>query len=867
MKPVLKITSALLCGAVMTMAFTTARAENNSYLPAPFVPWLQSQGYEQESETKNAVRRTQKINYKSLRDVPDNAVLSPRDTLTLIKNMSLEGADLNIEQPSPLEDAYSNRIIEELHQFGYEMFAGKQSSANEQMERGASRHNLPAGAVQDDFVLGMGDSLHITFRGQRSSNNIYEINSEGLLIIDDLAPISAAGRTIGQVREILEETAQDLHNTDVYVSLDKIRQIDVLVLGHVQKPGRQTLTVFHTVLDALNYAEGVQKTGSMRQIKLIRGGRSTIIDLYGLLIHGSTNMDLALKDGDKLVIPPIGPTVAVAGGVKRPAIYEILPHMKGMLSKPHITSRKMNLEEMLELGGGVLTPGQNRYIKLGLTADGQETVTDINSPLDKVFGDGSILMVSPSVESRAGTIELVGHTRRPGLHDIDKSSTLSELLDNERVLGPDIYPLIGVIERWNDEQMTREMLAFPPLLVVKGQFDRKLQDGDVIHLFSRDQITALQKPHKDDLKPEDIEPAVGSAMNVPEKLDPVLVSFLTERAAFIRGAVRQEGAYPVAEGTSLENLIAVAGGLTLEATTRNIEVTSALLGEGHQTEGRSGTLRKHINFAEDSPADVILQAGDTVRVNQKFNKVADNSVLLIGQVRHPGRYDLMPGDKMSDLIDRAGGLTQQAYAEGAIFSRESERRAEESRFRAAARDMERALAVAMDDEDKAPDTTQIAMARDLAAELRQVEAVGRITVEADPGILDTQPELDILLESGDRLYIPQRPLTVRVAGEVLSPASLQFRKEKNPRDYVAEAGGYTYHADKDRVFVLYPDGSAQPLQLSMWNHNAVMIPPGSTIVVPRDPKPFDFIQSARDVSQILSNLAITGIFLDDIRDD
>ena len=159
------------------------------------------------------------------------------------------------------------------------------------------------------------------------------------------------------------------------------------------------------------------------------------------------------------------------------------------------------------------------------------------------------------------------------------------------------------------------------------------------------------------------------------------------------------------------------------------------------------------------------------------------------------------------------------------------------------------------------------MARDLAAELRQVEAVGRITVEADPGILDTQPELDMLLESGDRLYIPQRPLTVRVAGEVLSPASLQFRKEKNPRDYVAEAGGYTYHADKDRVFVLYPDGSAQPLQLSMWNHNAVMIPPGSTIVVPRDPKPFDFIQSARDVSQILSNLAITGIFLDDIRDD
>ena len=171
----------------------------------------------------------------------------------------------------------------------------------------------------------------------------------------------------------------------------------------------------------------------------------------------------------------------------------------------------------------------------------------------------------------------------------------------------------------------------------------------------------------------------------------------------------------------------------------------------------------------------------------------------------------------------------------------------------------------MEDESKAPDTTQITLARDLAAELRQVEAVGRITVEADPGVLVTEPELDILLEPGDRIFIPKRPLTVRVNGEVLSPASLQFRKDKDPRDYIAEAGNYTYHADKNRVFVLYPDGSAQPLLVNAWNHTATFIPPGSTIVVPRDPKPFDFIQSARDISQILSNLAITGIFLDDLR--
>ncbi len=125
----------------------------------------------------------------------------------------------------------------------------------------------------------------------------------------------------------------------------------------------------------------------------------------------------------------------------------------------------------------------------------------------------------------------------------------------------------------------------------------------------------------------------------------------------------------------------------------------------------------------------------------------------------------------------------------------------------------------------------------------------------------------MLLEAGDRLYIPKRSLTVRVSGEVLSPASLQFRDGKKPLDYIHEAGGFSFNADTDRAFVLYPDGSAQPLQVSSWNYNPVFVPPGSTIVIPRDPKPFDFVESAKDITQILSNLAVTAIFVDDVRSD
>lgn len=290
--------------------------------------------------------------------------------------------------------------------------------------------------------------------------------------------------------------------------------------------------------------------------------------------------------------------------------------------------------------------------------------------------------------------------------------------------------------------------------------------------------------------------------------------------------------------------------------------------------------------------DFILNSGDKLTVtfrgqrddsgtytinNQGFLIIDDLPPLMaagmpIAQIRRELEEQIKPLHNTSVYVSLdsvrqigvlAGGLTDQGYPSGAIFSRASERKAEEARFRMQAQDLEIKLAAALEQKDE-PDATQIAAVQQLIDQLRQAQAVGRITVETDPGALTAQPELDMLLETGDRLYIPKRPLMVRVAGEVLSPAALQFRKSKDPRDYIMEAGGFTYHADKDRAFVLYPGGSAQPLLVNNWNHKAIFIPPGSTIVIPRDPKPFDFLQTARDLSQIIANLAITGIWLDDL---
>ncbi|HOO82832.1 MAG TPA: SLBB domain-containing protein, partial [Alphaproteobacteria bacterium] len=205
---------------------------------------------------------------------------------------------------SALENMYSERIIDNLNQFGYDLFGVPNSNLRGVLENAAkSAPSIPSGAVQDDFILAGGDELEIFFTGQRTDRGTYNVNSQGLLIIPDFPPIPAAGRSIGQVRISIEAAAGNLHNTKPYVSLASVRQISVLVVGHVKKPGRRTLTVFHTILDALMEAGGIEKTGSLRQIKLVRDGRSTQIDLYALLLYGSTHIDIQLRDGDRIIIP------------------------------------------------------------------------------------------------------------------------------------------------------------------------------------------------------------------------------------------------------------------------------------------------------------------------------------------------------------------------------------------------------------------------------------------------------------------------------------------------------------------------------------------------------------------------------------
>ncbi|HPD83661.1 MAG TPA: SLBB domain-containing protein [Alphaproteobacteria bacterium] len=427
--------SALLVLAIIGFSFPTlARANEGGELIAPIpTPWMD----EAPSISEDIVPK--KISLADLERLDERFVPENKDV-----------------PKSTLEKLYSDRIIDELQQYGYDLFT--------QSKSGNNSAPIPAGIVQENYILSAGDQLNIVLRGQLNTRSNYEIDNKGFLILDDFSPIPAAGRSLSDVTKDLENESKNHHNTQIFVSLSGIRQIGVLVVGHVHQPGRQNLTAFHSILDALNEAGGITKEGSLRNIKLVRKGQSQFIDLYQLLMaSGGNNADQLLQDGDRIIVPPIGATMAVAGSVKRPAIYEIRPQ------------EKISLHQALGLGGGALTPGQNRYMKLEYTTEGEETVEEIGAPDNRIFGDGSILMVAQSEQIRSSEVTLSGNTRQPGSHDLKKSKTLSGLISDKKVFGKNIYPLIGVIERQDKDQLTKKLIDFSPYQVLHKKHDDQLK--------------------------------------------------------------------------------------------------------------------------------------------------------------------------------------------------------------------------------------------------------------------------------------------------------------------------------------------------------------------------------------------------------
>jgi protein involved in polysaccharide export with SLBB domain len=334
-----------------------------------------------------------------------------------------------------------------------------------------------------------------------------------------------------------------------------------------------------------------------------------------------------------------------------------------------------------------------------------------------------------------------------------------------------------------------------------------------------------------------------------------LVNSARDYLVTINGEVRNPGSYLALGDTSLASLIAAAGGVQREADLSSVEITSTLI----DTEtGTSRTVRNSLRVTGQDFASISLKPFDTVRLRPVFSDRNGETITILGQVRYPGTFDITRGERLSSVLARAGGLTDEAYPYGTVYTRQSAAIQESDGNQRIARLLEDNIATVATQPATIVNASGLSYVEQIAQTLRTMPALGRISVTADPVVLATKPELDMLLESGDTVYIPKRPSTVTVTGEVLSSGAFAYKPGLTVSDYIKLAGGEGGSADDSLVFVVLPDGTSRPEGDSWWSFGGGHeIPPGSMVVVPRDPQPFNWTVFAINATDILSKMATT----------
>lgn len=850
--------------------------------------------------------------------------------------------------PSGLELLFSARAGVSLHQFGYDVFGQPSAVATTQM-----------GAVQDSYIIGAGDQIQIVMVGHENATYVVTVDRDGRIILLNLPPIAAAGRTLGEVRADLSgRIASQFLGTKSFISLTTIRQISVLVTGEVASPGVRTLTALNSALDALVLSGGVKKTGSLRGIYIVRGTRRIALDIYSIIVHGTSTGTGALTEGDRIVVPPLGATVAIAGQVLRPGIYEL----------PRGASR-ISVGSLLETAGGVEIAGAKRLTKLELEADGRTRMVSL--PANGSVAKGEVLFVDANRSSVSARITLDGSVAVPGVHALGNTPALSGLLRDPDDLGPDAYTLFAVIVRHDPTTNFIKMVPFS----IKGVFDATanlgLVDNDYVYVFTNAEIAALanaaatalysatQAPGVAALNqqqatatvmpsaapsttaaptsttappaapsPQTIaqmavaasnlpagasttapsaapNPATGSTATAtasppppagtptpgtappanastgapttpapPGNIPPVSLDSLAQRLGvttqaltnlasdylvWVNGEVINPGPLLAQSGTTLASILEAAGGLQRQADLSGVTVTSTDI---DAERGTSRTLRNTYARKDTDFAKVMLRPFDSISVRPVYSDRIGESITLSGQVRFPDTYEITRDERLSSVLARAGGLTDEAYAYGAVFTRKSAAVAEaqaNQREASMLNDEIATVSTQITGTTPAPNLTYL---QTMAQTLLHQPTLGRISISIDPAVLLAHPDRDPLLETGDAIYIPKRPSTVAVTGEVLNSGAFGWRPNLTMDDYIDMAGGESDAALDSDIFIIMPDGTAVPVHSSWWSFGgSARIPPGSTIVVPRDPTPFDWTTFLTTYTDILSKVAITAASL------
>ncbi|MEO8563379.1 MAG: SLBB domain-containing protein [bacterium] len=673
--------------------------------------------------------------------------------------------------------------------FGLDVFRGSTSQFDPNV----------SGPVDANYRLGPGDRLVLILTGDVESSYDLPVTREGFVVIPQVGQIYVANLTLGDLERVLYSRLSRVYSgvrsnnqgtTRFSVSVARLRSNQIYVVGDVQRPGSYMVSSAGTALTALYAAGGPTVNGSLRAIEIRRGGRTVdVLDVYDYLVRGDASHDVRLQTGDVVFVPVHGPRARIVGEIARPATYE--------------TRGAETLADLLRNAGGFRATAARQRVLIErilpptersqagrdrVTMDVASTALTAGSVPSVPIQDGDVVRVFPVAERIRNRIAVAGNVYQAGAQGFTPGMTLSEAL-RRAGLQSDTYLGEVLVTRLRPDSSRMQLRATLADTTGNVVSDFPLQEDDEITVFS-------------------------------------VSSFRPARFVAIGGAVQKGGRFPYFEGMTLRDLVLLANGVQESAYLKEAEI--ARLPDDRSGGRTATTIRVPLDSTylfERGPngeyvgppglpapgagaPEVILRPYDNVLVLRQPDFALQRTVTIQGEVKYPGSYALRTkSERLADLVARAGGLTDEAYADGIVFN-------------------------------------------------RRENGIGRVGVELSAALRRHESSDNLILRDGDNISIPPYNAVVTIRGAVNAPSTVAYIRGKGIDYYIGAAGGPTPAADESHAYVTQPSGKLETVKKHLFLPDHVPRPrPGSVVTVPNNdgqPKR-DYVALVTGLAQIIGS--------------
>ena len=711
--------------------------------------------------------------------------------------------------------------------FGYNVFRGTSFLSFQ------SNLNLP---TPSDYILGPGDKIFIDIYGESEAYYQVEVSPEGNALLENIGPVSLSGLKLNDAKNRLKNKLRKIYTgistgkTSINISVGIPRAIRINIAGEVQLPGTYNFSAFNTLYNALYVAGGITEDASLRDIRLYRNNKLiSSVDVYGFLKSGDMSTDVRLDNGDLILVGTYKNRVTIKGNVITPGRFEFI--------------EDESLLDLINYAGGFRENAYRKSVKITRIFDDKLKIVDVNSDQFEFFNlkSGDIVEVGQIINKFENKVVIKGSVYRPGIYSFEEGLNLKKLIEKSEGLKPDTYFEKAIITRTNEDLSTT---------TISFNLRNELSKND-------DQIF---------LKQDDVV-SISSINDLRE-----------DRYLEISGEINNPGIYPYSQNIKLNDLIIIAGGLKNKATLRNIEVSRLKSSNNNDFDKSSEIMYVNLNENNDS---FELKPFDHIIVRKDPSIEALTYANIEGEVKYPGKYAISSRkERISDFIERAGGIKDYAYLKGGTLIRKTEffdkksetdkqidaleklknklvsssnllSEAEESLLKRVDENISKLKTQNTSNQDfsdyvKKERVNEI-LERNLSTEKYTTNMSESIGINLESILKNPGSKSDLLVQEGDIIVVPKKLETVRLRGELLYPTTVRHMPSRGLKYYINSSGGFDSKAKRNGTYVVYANGDVARTKKFLFFNLYPKAEPGCEVIVPRKSE-----KNPLAVSQILN---------------